>query len=162
MNLAQNLTLSLTSLSEASFLREMEEAERNNSLEQQIMDDQVRAYEDWANSAETSMETETTSDGNVGAVVCPMCQISEVIVTDAGVILCRRHANNPQNSCPLRIDSHTEGMTLSTFQRMLDEVYANHSSIPCAGGLTFEMRQNFGISALHAFCHACGANAVVV
>jgi len=144
---------------ETSILRMLDEAERNSAIELKMIEDQVAEYESWPLATEACGNPDSCMDTDEDIVWCPVCEQSNVIVTESGVILCRRYG---LQRCSLRIDSHSEGMQLDTLKKMLYEVYAHHGSSKCCGRLHFEVRHNYGITVLHALCHLCNLNAIVV
>jgi hypothetical protein len=117
-------------------LEEVLEAEDN------FLQDQIADYEAWE-------DTKSHADASDDSVLCPLCQISYLMIVPDNDIIC------PEIACPLRIDAVLVERPLCILRDQLRTVHEEHAC-HCSNNLTFDIIANNQQHHLVAFCHLCG------
>eukprot|EP00026_Physarum_polycephalum_P015037 Phypoly_transcript_15622.p1 GENE.Phypoly_transcript_15622~~Phypoly_transcript_15622.p1 ORF type:complete len:228 (+),score=35.39 Phypoly_transcript_15622:100-684(+) len=130
-------------------------------LEQELMDElrqqeaeMLAQYESVRQFDEAELQDSLAryaEDAGNTFVPCPIC-MKHGLLQNNHVIFC---------ACGFRLDLKDPGITLGVVQQQLSDRYANHGKT-CSATPTFEVQNQYGISALYLKCTVCDSLDVVI
>jgi hypothetical protein len=154
---------------------EILEIERCERAEKELIEEQISDFEQMENAYDRKLSQRDDEDG-IAPVVCPICKKGYLLQTAANVIICPNAASKSLFSsaavesttrlggisCNFRLDVSDEGLTLNHLREQLRVAYDDHNALCHAGGLTFCIRDQFGIFTLAATCAQCDLDVVIL